>query len=465
MGDRAAVYCRLSWAPDGSLEKVDRQEEDCHALAKRIAWNIDQRHIYQDNNASAWKRNRKRPGWDAMLAAVEAGEVDSIIVYHGDRLVRQPWDLEHLLRLSDERHVELASVSGIRNLGSADDRFILRIEVAQACKASDDTSRRVKRGWRARAEKGLPVGGGKRPFGFEPGGLTHRPAEAEVLADAASRLLAGQGVSGVVRWLNEVSTTSQGKRWAPRTLKNLLLSPRVAGLIVSQGKTYQAAWEGIISVEDQEEIRSLYAANSAMQPEQDWQRKYLLSGVAECSFCGGAMITKPSGGRNRKTSRIYYCPDCRKLGRNQEHLDQYVTSAVLRLLNRPKFMAGLTADTDPRLGQEIAQLERRRTAAKVQLEALVDHPDIDAAMVARSLSSFSDRIAELRSQQAATTRGRLLARVAGIDRAAWDELPVDIRSAVVRALYRVVVLPATWRGPGFDTKSVRLKRRPIARRG
>jgi hypothetical protein len=28
----------------------------------------------------------------------------------------------------------------------------------------------------------------------------------------------------------------------------------------------------------------------------------------------------------------------------------------------------------------------------------------------------------------------------------------------VRALYRVVVLPATWRGPGFDTASVRLER-------
>lgn len=159
MGERAAIYTRLSWAPDGSVEKVDRQEDDCRDLASRIGWTVSERHVYkQDNHASAWKRDRKRPGWEAMLKAVEAGEIDSIIVYHGDRLIRQPWDLELLLRLAEDRRIHLASVSGVRDLSSTDDQFVLRIEAAQACKSSADTSRRVKRGWQARAKKGLPVG-------------------------------------------------------------------------------------------------------------------------------------------------------------------------------------------------------------------------------------------------------------------------------------------------------------------
>lgn len=54
---------------------------------------------------------------------------------------------------------------------------------------------------------------------------------------------------------------------------------------------------------------------------------------------------------------------------------------------------------------------------------------------------------------------RLLRRVAGISREAWDAEPVDVRAEVVRALFRVIVLPATWRGPGFDPASVRLERK------
>ena len=90
-----------------------------------------------------------------MLQALEAGEIDAIIVYHGDRLMRQPYDLEKLLSVAESKGIRLASPSGVRDLDSPDDRFILRIEVAQACRESDNTSRRVIRALKARAEKGL----------------------------------------------------------------------------------------------------------------------------------------------------------------------------------------------------------------------------------------------------------------------------------------------------------------------
>ncbi|MEQ4725788.1 recombinase family protein [Nonomuraea sp. B19D2] len=146
MPKAAAIYCRLSYAPDGSLEKVERQEDDCRQLADRLAWPIDERHVYKDNSRSAWQRNRKRPAWDELLEAIERGDVDGVLVYHGDRLIRQPYDLEKLLQLADDRQIALASPSGVRDLASEEHRFVLRIEAAQACKASADTSRRVKRG-------------------------------------------------------------------------------------------------------------------------------------------------------------------------------------------------------------------------------------------------------------------------------------------------------------------------------
>lgn len=469
----AALYCRLSYAPDGSLEKVERQEADCRELAKRLGWPVAR--VYPDNSRSAWQRNRKRPEWDRMLGDIEAGRIDSIIVYHGDRLIRQPWDLEMLLQLADDRHLPLASVSGTRDLNSEDDRFILRIEAAQACKSSADTSRRVKRKWRARAEEGKAVGGGKRPFGFGvPTGKTGKtgkplydvnkqvPNEAAILRGAVKRLIAGQSLGGVVAWLNTKSPTSQGNRWTAKGLKNLLLSPRIAGLIEHDGTLYPAAWDEIIAPEQWEDVKAILRRNGEEHGYQGRERKYLLSGIAECSGCGQKMGTKPSGGRNRPGARLYFCrnSECeRRVARNVEHLDAYVEGRVLRLLNDKRFIDALhREDGQPGVSAEIASLERRKTEAKATLENLADFPDVDPGLVARSLSSFDRKITELRNQQKTTQRQRVLARMAGVTREQWRAEPIDVRAEVVRSLYRIVILPTTRRGPGFDPEGVRVTR-------
>lgn len=471
---RVAIYCRLSYALDGSLEQVERQEADCRALADRLGWTVAQ--VYPDNSRSAWQRNRKRPNWDRMLADIEAGKLDAIIVYHGDRLIRQPWDLELLLKLADERHLQLASVSGTRNLSNEDDRFILRIEAAQACKSSADTSRRVRRGWEARAKRGNAVGGGKRPFGFgvPTGGTTGRgnphydttqqvPEESAVLREAVTRLISGQTLGSVCRWMNSVSTTTQGNQWTARGIKHLVFSPRIAGLVEHHGQLYEANWTPIISKDEWEDVKSVLQHSSNKHGYFGRERSYLLSGIATCYACGAGLRTKPAGGRNRKSVRIYCClnPTCAKgVARNVDHLDRYVEGRVLRRLNEGGFLDMLHADTedDSGIGTEIASLERRRSQAQETLENLAEHPEVSAEMATKALASFDRKIAELRNSFAATTHTKLLRKMAGISRDLWDAEPIDVRAETVRALFNVVVLPATRRGPGFDPRSVRMTR-------
>jgi site-specific DNA recombinase len=454
----AGIYCRLSYAPDGSLEKVERQEADCREVAARLRWPVSESHIFHDNNRSAWQRNRRRPGWDAMLEAIETGQIDAIIVYHGDRLIRQPYDLEKLINVADSKGIRIASVTGTRNLDSPDDRFILRIEAAQACRESDNISRRVRRGWAARAKKGYPIGGGKRPFGFEDDYITRREDECAVLAGAVERLLAGQSIAGVLRWMNERSTTSQGNRWNSRSLHHILERPRIAGLIEHDGNLYPAVWEPIISVEAWQDVKLLLRTRAEQSGFPGSERRYLLSGIATCPT-GHPLRTKPSGGRNRKTARIYWCTESgcpTRVGRNVDHLDAYVTGRVLQVLQDPEFIASVTAP-DESVGAEIVRLERRKAAVKEQLENLAELDEVDPVVLAKSLASFDRKIAELRAKAEMSERQRLLTRVAGISRQQWDDLPIDVRSSVVRALYRVTVLPTTQRGPGFDPSAVRLE--------
>lgn len=478
----ACIYCRLSYAPDGSVEKVERQEADGRALAERLGWPVCC--VYVDNSRSAWQRNRKRPDWDRMLVSLNPAadhQHDAIITYHGDRLMRQPWDLELLLRVSEDRHLPLASVAGIRDLSNPDDRFILRIEVAQACKESDNTSRRVQRALKSRAARGLTQAGGRRPFGYgvQVGTRTmvrdgqevevpvydttqQVPEEAKLGAAAVERLLAGQSKNGVVRWLNERSTTTEGNPWTVKAFTNWLLSPRIAGLIEHDGQLLPAAWAAIIPVETWEDVKALLERNAKAHPYQGRERKYLLTGAAECCKCGGPVKCKPSGGRNRKTSRIYYCGSCKGIGRNVEHLDRYVEARTVRLLNDPRLLAEVHQDDgQPGIAAEIATLERRKGEAQAALEELADHPEVDPLLLARSLASFDRKITELRTRMAATADRRLLVRMLGITQEQWDAEPLDVRSATVRALWRVIIKPATWRGPGFDPASVDLVRRPL----
>lgn len=461
----AGIYCRLSYAEDGSEEKVDRQEGDCRQVGDRLAWPVSEDHVWKDNNRSAWQRNRKRPGWDKMLAAIESGEIDALIVYHGDRLIRQPYDLEKLINVADSKGIRIASVTGTRDLDNPDDRYILRIEAAGFCRASDDSSRRIKRAQRERRAKRLPRTGGTRAFGYERDNVTVRAAEAQVFVEAADRLLAGQSMYGVMRWANEVSTTSTGGRWRMNTLKDALCRPRIAGLIEENGELYQAAWDPILPRETWNDVRTLLEDRSAKfstyQPTpNEYAIRYLLTGIARCGTCGASMMMQAQRLKGKPRRRSYLCSNtgcAHRCGRSSVNLDAYVIGRVLQVLNDPDFVRRLYADQEqPGVAADIRALERRQAEAKNQLENLADFPEIDAGMVARSLASFDRKIDKLRGQRASTARKRLLARMAGTTREQWDETPLDVRRSTVAALFTIVVLPATWKGRGFDPDSVTL---------
>ncbi|MFE2941060.1 recombinase family protein [Streptomyces sp. NPDC059255] len=502
---KACLYCRLSYAPDGSLEKVERQEADGRTMAGRLNW-PDFCCVYVDNSRSAWQRNRHRPDWERMLISLDPTtehQHDGIMVYHGDRLIRQPYDLELLLNIADQRRIPLASVSGVRDLSSPDDRFILRIEAAQACRESDNTSRRVKRGIKSRTSKGRARPGGRRPFGWgvDTGRVRVKvdpesgeenlvlvldydqtvPEETKLLADVAARVQAGMSKRGAVRWMNKRSVTSMGNPWCVTTLTRALLAPRMAGLVEHQGVYHKAVWDQVISQALWEDLRALLAERGEKYGYHGHDRRHLLSGIAECSDCTTATAecklcatdivgkcmkhratvwNKPVGKKGARRSLIYYCKICGR-GRNEAHLDAFVGAKCVQLLNQADFLTELyTTDAGPSPATEIASLEQRRARTKKTLENLGD-TELDPEVVVASLASFDRRISRLRDQLATTAERRVLLTVVGISRKEWEGLDIDVRASVVSALFRVQVKRARM-GSGFDSESVALVRKPLS---
>lgn len=449
---RAGIYCRISLAAMDDKTKVDDQERICRDLAERLAWEVSD--VYQDHARSAWSKRRNRPAWNRMLDDVEAGKITGIIVYHGDRLVRQPYDLETLLNLAESKGIRLASPTGTRDLDDSSDRFVLRILTAQACMESDNTSRRRKAQydrWR-RGGRVRPGGRGGRPYGFATDGLTLVPEECEIIREMAERILSGESVSGAVRAANaRGARTPAGNKFTQDTARKMLARPRLAGLM-PDGES-KAAWDAVLERETWERLQlTLAARGKDGNPSPSNARRHLLTGIAVCGMedCGAPLGIGWTRGRP-----AYRCTSCYRVQRGAGDLDAYVSMRVVaRLGNLANPQPGMPAAPDH--AREWAVLARERA----ETEHLIADPGRSAGrahiLMAR-LDAIDGRMAQLRELEDTSARDRLTRRYERISLEEFRAQPLSVRRALVAATVRVTVLPASKRGPGFRTEDVRVE--------
>lgn len=469
-GLKAGIYCRMSLARDNDTTKVDDQEQICRRLAGQLGWEVststgepDPNGVYQDNNQSAWQEKRKRKGWDTMIADVEAGRINAIVVYHGDRLLRTQEDLLVLIKLARTRGIRLASPAGTRDIGNYDDQFILEIEASMAKRESANTSRRRKaqyERWR-REGKVRPGGRGGRAFGFATDG-TLLPAdrcdlatrlevtEADMVREMARRLLAGEHTGAIAR---DVSArgwrTPAGGDFTHSTIRKMLGRPRYAGLMPDGEAT--AAWPAVLERETWESACSVLDARAAGFAYTTNARRYLLSGIAACSECGSGLQVRPE----RKAELTGYgCvrKGCRKVQRNARLLDEYViAAAVARLALEGNPAASVPAA--PGVAAEFAALAGQHA----ELEALVkDHTQSHVKLLLARLDSVNARLAQLRELAGGSAGARLRQQYAGITEKEFRDLPLGVQRSLVTACVAVMVRPASRRGPGFSPADVML---------
>jgi len=120
---RTAIYARISRpATMTTARELNRQVAECEDYAK--AQRLDVVGLYIDNSQSAM--TGKRPEYRRLLADVEAGLVDVILVWSADRLYRKLADLETLVDTLGATTVETVR-SGDIDLSTADGRMIARL--------------------------------------------------------------------------------------------------------------------------------------------------------------------------------------------------------------------------------------------------------------------------------------------------------------------------------------------------
>jgi DNA invertase Pin-like site-specific DNA recombinase len=168
----------------------------------RPEWAADLWDAIASELAAAFSGKPRRE-YARMVADLEAGARDAVIVYNLDRLHRRPVELEEFVTLCERVGVsQVGTVTADIDLGNDDGLFMARIFAAFAAKESGHKSARIRRKMLQNAEAGLPHGS-VRPFGYEADKMTIRESEAAVVRQMVNRYLAGQSIKSLTMWLNE----------------------------------------------------------------------------------------------------------------------------------------------------------------------------------------------------------------------------------------------------------------------
>lgn len=449
---RAGIYARISSDREGDGLAIGRQLQDCERLAEERGWRVAERYIDQD--VSAYK-SRIRPAYRRLLNDLSAGSIDGVIVYHLDRLHRQPRELEEFFQVCEAAGVdELATVTGRIDLANPDGQFQARILGAVAKKESDDKKRRIARKHEELAAAGKVSGGGTRAYGYANGGRSIRAGEAAVIREAATRFLAGESVRSICIALNERGEpTATGKEWTSQTLRRMLESARISGQREHRGVIQgPAEWPAIITPAETERIRARLSDPSRRTNKT--ARRYLLARLLRCGLCGATLVSRPKADRTRR----YVCASgpgsagCGRITITAEHVENVVIEAVLFRLDTPELAATLQGRTDdPAAAEWQAEAERAQERLDELANAYAEEQiGLQEWLTARG--TIEQRL------QAARKRLAMLNQVSAVDgylghaselRDEWPTMPLSRQAAIIAAvLDHAVIRSAT---PGRKT--------------
>lgn len=452
---RTAIYTRISEDHTGEGLGVARQLADCQALADKLGWEVVER--YDDNDISAYS-GKTRPGFEAMLAAMEAGEFGALICWHPDRLYRSMRDLERVIDTADKRGAQLRTVTaGDLNLSTPAGRMMARILGSVARQEVEHKGERQRRANEQRRAAGKWVRTGLRKFAYSHDGIPHEP-EATALRKAATEVLAGKSLRGIATaWNEQGLRTTRGNAFTSLQVRRTLINPLYAGLVThrdkvvtADGKPLAGEWQPIIDLVTHEGLVA-YLSDPARRPEVSFEKRHMLSGVARCGNCGKAMYAVYSGGKRRDP--VYACRPSAHVARLAPLLNEYVEAIVLAWFAKPSTRKRLSALLNGGKDVDLDALRTQRDALQARMDKLARMHiagDIDDSQLRSGTSEHRakrDGIDKLIAQSSRRTPASGM--LAADDPAAyWAGCSPDLRGKIAADIMTVTVLPAP-RGPWF----------------
>jgi len=376
---RCAVYTRKS-SEEGleqAFNSLDAQRAAGEAyVASQIAegWLLVPDR-YDDGGISG--ATLERPGLKRLLADVEAGRIDCVVVYKVDRLSRSLTDFAKLVDVFERHGVSFVSVTQHFNTTTSMGRLTLNILLSFAQFEREVIGERIRDKFAASRRKGMWMGGNP-PLGYDvvERKLVVNPAEAELVRVIFRRFLDLGSALLLIRelniqghrtksWTTQAGTFRSGRPFDKGTLYKILRNRVYLGEAVHKGQSHPGEHEPIVDPVTWDGVHEVLAANAKRRGNEARARTPApLRGLMRCTHCGRAMSPTQTRRRGR-LYRYYVCLGASRRGHDTcpvrsiaaAEIEGLVLGQVRRMLASPEVVA-----------RTITKVRREDTGGDVGLE-------------------------------------------------------------------------------------------------
>jgi len=435
---RCAIYTRKS--SDEGLQQdfnsLDAQREAAEAYVasqKAEGW-VCLPDRYDDGGFTGG--NMERPGLQRLLADIDAGKVDCVVVYKVDRLSRSLMDFAKIVETFERHNVSFVSVTQHFNTTNSMGRLTLNILLSFAQFEREIIGERIRDKIAASRQRGKWTGG-TPILGYDvdrsSGGprLVINPEEASRVCQIFELYVELGSLLPVVAelerrdWRNKAWTTRDGRArgglpFDKCRLYNVLTNVLYVGKVQHKGDVYAGEHDPILSDELFTRVQQQLQRNGRNGTVEHRNRHgALLRGLLFCKACGRAMSHTFTTRGNRRY-RYYTCTTVTKRGRQACATDSLpaieIENAVvdqIRCIGRdPALLGDTLEEARKQVDSAIARLNGERRAVECGITRL--QSDIRRAAADRDATT---RMLDLNNQVGAAERrvSEISARLAELE--------------------------------------------------
>jgi len=428
---RCAIYTRKSTEEglDQEFNSLDAQREAGEAFIasqKSEGW-ICLPERYDDGGYTGG--NMERPAFKRLMADVEAGCIDCVVVYKVDRLSRSLLDFTRIMEALDKRGVSFVSVTQQFNTTSSMGRLTLNILLSFAQFEREIISERTRDKIAAARRKGKWSGG--RPIlGFD---VDPRGGRLMVNEDEAGRVRAiyaiyldRESLIATIKeldargwtnkqWMNKKGRESGGAPFNKHSLYSMLTNVLYTGHLTYKDEIHDGEQPAIVDDETFRRVRQMLKRNGVAGGAHVHNKfGAVLKGLINCVPCGCAMIPTHTTKGDRRY-RYYVCAKAQKRGWHTcpsksipaGEIEKFVVDQVRGIGRDPALLAetlgAARAEAKARIKELEAEklgMERELKRNNAQMRALAGVAGADGTAIDR-MADLLDRIRGVEQRLAA----------------------------------------------------------------
>lgn len=460
----AAILGRVSRDRSREQRSVVQQQDDNRKACAAQGWIIPPGGEYQDIGSASRFAAKTREDWPRLLAALDAGKHDVVVMWEPSRGSRQLHEWALFLDTCRDRHVliHVTDHGKTYDLDNPRDWRSLADDGVDSAYESEKTRQRILRDIKASAKAGRPHG--KVQYGYERiydektrKLAMQRPASpaAEVVAEIITRIANREPLSAIRDDLNARAFPSpSGGQWTTASMRRITRCPVYIGMRPSGGVRHKngrytgadlipAIWPAIVAEDIWREAQQVLD-DPQRRTTRPGRYRWLLSYIARCAECGSPMHVHFARRRTTPPVPLYEClgrsGHCR-IAVQAAPADEWVGEHVIAYLSRPDVYEGINR------GDSAEAAAARTEAARLQAE-LDDWAETTVSArayrihEAKLLPRIEDALHRAR-MLAVPLPLRGLAGAEGDMRERWERMPVAVRREVIQALrLRVDVVKA-----------------------